>query len=282
MAFLGSAEKAAQDSERADTRPRSEPNLSAFDRVSTPVALVDDDPLYAEALAGDLRDRGFTVQAFSDGESLLAALQEGLRTELVLLDWTLPGMSGIAVLQALRGGGWEVPVVLLTGQSPVERELEALRHGAIDFVDKVRGIDVLTSRLRLLVGARPRPPEAVRCGDLVLHPGTARAEWRGHDIGLTLSEYKVVSTLVAAAGTPVSFRSIHDRVHYEGFISGSGERGYEVNVRGMMKRIRRKFSSVDQSFDAIGTVIASGYCWGPMPRHDRTSSDAEHPLDHRH
>jgi two-component system response regulator ChvI len=282
MAFLGFAEKAADDSERPDTLPRSEPHLSAFDRIVTPVALVDDDPLYAEALAGDLGDRGFTVEAFPDGESLLAALQQGLRTELVLLDWTLPGMSGIAVLQALRRGGWEMPVVLLTGQSPVERELEALRHGAIDFVDKVRGIDVLTSRLRLLVGAKRRPPEAVRCGDLVLHPGTARAEWRGHDIGLTLSEYKVVSMLVAAAGTPVSFRSIHDRVHYEGFISGSGERGYEVNVRGMMKRIRRKFSSVDHAFDGIGTVIASGYYWRSMPPHDRTSSDAEHPLDEGH
>lgn len=58
---------------------------------------------------------------FPDGESLLAALQEGLPVKLVLPDWTLPGMSGIAVLRALRGHGWEVPVVLLTGQSPAER-----------------------------------------------------------------------------------------------------------------------------------------------------------------
>jgi two-component system response regulator ChvI len=281
MAFPECAEEAVQDRECVDALPWTERDLLAFDRVATPIALVDDDRLYAEALAGDLGDRGFTVQAFLDGESLLAALHEGLYVEVVLLDWTLPGMSGMVVLQMLRGRSWEIPVVLLTGHSPVERELEALRHGAIDFVDKVRGVDVLARRLRLLVGARPRPPDEVRCGDLALHPGTARAEWRGHDISLTLSEYKVVSMLVAAAGTPVSFRSIYDRVRCEGFIAGSGERGYEVNVRGIMKRIRRKFSSIDHAFDRIGTVIATGYYWGPMPEDDRTSSAAERHLDHQ-
>ena len=279
MPFHGCAEGAAQDRERVDTLPGRD--LLALGRVATPIALVDDDQLYAEALAGDLGDRGFTVQAFPDGESLLAALQEGLQVELVLLDWTLPGMSGMAVLQVLRERNWKKPVVLLTGQSPVERELEALRHGAVDFVDKVRGVDVLAPRLRLLVSATPQPPDVVRCGDLALHPGTARAEWRGHDIGLTFSEYKVVSMLVAAAGMPVSFRSIYDRVRCEGFLAGSGERGYEVNVRGIMKRIRRKFSSVDQAFDRIGTVIATGYYWGPMPEGDRTSGAAERHLDHQ-
>ena len=88
----------------------------------------------------------------------------------------------------------------MTGQSAVERELETLRHGVIDFVDKIRGIELLTPRLRLFVGANPRPPDAVRSGDLTLHRGTARAAWREHDIGLTLSEYKVVCMLVAVAG----------------------------------------------------------------------------------
>ena len=72
----------------------------------------------------------------------------------------------------------------------------------------------------------------------------------------------------------MSFRSIYDRVRCEGFIAGSGNRGYEVNVRGMMKRIRRKFWAVDPAFGRIGTVMATGYYWGPMSGEDGIS-DAE-------
>ena len=130
--------------------------------ATTPIVLVDDDPLYSEVLAADLGDRGFAVHAFSDGESLLAALRDGLDVRLVLLDWTLGGQSGLDVLRSLRMCGFDLPVVFLTGRSPVERELAALRNGAIDFVDKARGIEVLAPRLRLLIGADREQPQALR------------------------------------------------------------------------------------------------------------------------
>ena len=234
--------------------------------ATSPIVLVDDDPLYSEVLAADLGDRGFTVHAFSDGESFLTAMADGLEARLALLDWTLGGQSGLDVLQALSGRGFDLPVVFLTGRSPVERELVALRNGAIDFVDKARGIEVLAPRLRLLFGASRVEAEPAHHGDLVLHTGTARVEWRGRDVGLTVTEYKVVSLLVAAGGVPVAFRTIYDEMHYKGFIGGSGERGFEVNVRSTVRRIRRKFHAIDGGFAHIRSTPGLGYSWEAAPQ----------------
>jgi two-component system response regulator ChvI len=241
---------------------------------ATPIALVDDDPLYCEALAQDLLDRGFAVHKFADGRTFLDAVQQGLAVRVVLLDWTLPAMSGLEVLRALRQRQVTILVVFLTGRCRVEFELAALRSGAIDFVDKARGIEVLAPRLRRLIECRSERPEAVCHGDLVLHPAMWRAEWQRHDVGLTVTEYKVVSKLVAEKGEPLTYRAIYDEMHYQGFQAGTGARGYEVNVRSMMKKIRRKFAAVDEDFNRIWNVMNVGYLWGSMPKRE-----AARPVD---
>ncbi len=241
----------------------------------TPIALVDNDPLYCEVIARDLVDRGFAVHKFRDGPTFLDAVQQGLAVRVVLLDWTLPAMSGLAVLRTLRQRRLAIAVVFLTGRCRVEYELAALRSGAIDFVNKARGIEVLAPRLRRLIACRCEPQEPACHGDLILHPAMWRAQWRGHDAGLTVTEYKIVSRLVADSGEPVTFRSIYDEMHYEGFHGGSGARGYEVNVRGMMKKIRRKFAAVDADFNRIWNIPNVGYLWGSMPRKDAAAPPAQ-------
>lgn len=251
---------------------------------ATSVALVDDDPLYCEAVAQDLVDRGFAVRIFRDGRTFLDAVQQGLDVRVVLLDWTLPAMSGLEVLRTLRQRQVTIPVVFLTGRCRVEYELAALRSGAVDFVNKARGIDVLAPRLRRLIACRCERPEAVCHGELVLHPAMWRAEWRRHDVGLTVTEYKVVSKLVAENGEPVTFRAIYDTMHYQGFQAGSGARGYEVNVRAIMKKIRRKFAAVDEGFNQIWNIMNVGYLWGSTPKRAaatsaETDADLEHPAE---
>jgi two-component system, OmpR family, response regulator ChvI len=144
------------------------------------VVLVDDDDHYREVLSADLADRGFSVSCFADGPSFLEALSNGIEAQIALLDWVLPEMSGFELLGALRERGIGLPVVFLTGYSLVERELLALDRGAIDFVDKARGIDVLAHRVRVAVeGQRQLPaakiPEIERHGELSLNPLTARS-----------------------------------------------------------------------------------------------------------
>jgi two-component system response regulator ChvI len=233
------------------------------------VVLVDDDELYREALSADLADRGFAVAGFADAPSFLAALGNGIAPQVALLDWALPEMSGFELMGALRERGIGLPVVFLTGYSFVERELRALGHGAVDFVDKARGTEVLARRLRVIIEAqRALVPAAgtttleVEChGDLSLHPATARALWRQLDVGLTITEYKLVALLVSRKGEPRSYRALYDAAHYAGFVAGSGERGHHTNVRSLVKRIRRKFLAIDAGFAEIENVAQIGYRW---------------------
>ena len=149
------------------------------------------------------------------------------------------------------------------------QENRAFETGAVDFIDKARGVEILARRLRLLLKApksAAAPPSAslVVCGKLVLNPNVSRAYWNDSDVGLTLVEYNIVHLLASNAGRWVTYRAIYDRVHYEGFIGGSGEDGYRINVRGIIKRIRKKFLQWDQSFAEIENFMGLGYRWASL------------------
>ncbi|MBL6651589.1 MAG: response regulator transcription factor [Reyranella sp.] len=241
-----------------------------LETTATPIALVDDDDLYRDTLVVELGGRGFRVHGFADGETCLAALEQGLSTDLVLLDWELPRLQGLDVLRLLLARNGKRRVIVLSGGSPVQRELDALRGGAVDFVDKARGVDVLVPRMRLVMSTDVSPPPpapepaAVAWGPLLL-PDRGRAQWRGRAIGLTVAEARIAGLLAANAGRPLTYRAIYDQVHQAGFSAGRGARGYELNVRTMIKRMRRKFEAIDPDFEAIRSVARLGYWWDASP-----------------
>jgi two-component system, OmpR family, response regulator ChvI len=234
------------------------------------VVLVDDDDHYREVLSADLVDRGFSVSCFAEGRSFLDALSKGIEAQIAILDWALPEMSGFELLGALKERGITLPVVFLTGYSLAERELQALDRGAVDFIDKGRGTEVLAHRLRLIIeGQRQAPgsspgapqPRTEHHGELALHLSTARALWREQDVALTMTEYKVVARLVLHKGEVQTYRTLYDAAHYEGFVGGAGDHGYTTNVRSLVKRIRRKFTAIDPGFSRIKNVQGVGYRW---------------------
>ena len=233
------------------------------------IVLVDDDDHYREALSADLADRGFSVSCYADGPSFLEAMKKGVEADVALLDWVLPEMSGFELLGALREQRIELPVVFLTGYSAAERELQALDRGAVDFVDKARGTEVLAHRLRLIIKGQHQAPADMqplveRHGNLALQRSTARALWLERDVGLTMTEYKIVVQLVSRKGKPQTYRAIYDTAHYEGFIAGSGGDGHNSNVRSLVKRIRKKFLAIDPGFSEIENLAGVGYRWaGP-------------------
>src|SRR5438874_715687 len=102
------------------------------------VLLVDDDELYLETMMAELEDRGFAVRGFPDGPSLFKELDRAPEADALLLDWTLPSMSGIDVLSAVRDRGIDVPVAFLTGRALVDYEHIAFGRGAIGFLVNVR------------------------------------------------------------------------------------------------------------------------------------------------
>lgn len=228
--------------------------------------LVDDDDGFREATSGALTDLGFEVVSLPDGAAMFEFLGNGNCADVIILDWKLPAGCGLDLLPRLRRRGIQVPVVFLTGVPAATYESAALDEGALDFVDKTRGVEILSKRIRLIVESGKRPPELaspedVVCGPLTLKPAVSRAYWNGVDVTLTVTEFNIVHLLVSRGSEYVTYRAIYDCVHRAGFIAGSGEDGYRTNVRSSMKRIRTKFRTLDVEFCEIENFPAFGYRW---------------------
>lgn len=233
------------------------------------IAIVDDDPLFRETLTENLDEAGFTVQAFDGGEPFFAWIGEGEMADLVLLDWRMPDINGIEVLRRLRDDGIEVPVIFLTALSEQIYEEAALHSGAVDFVEKSRSFAILRKRIDLILegvkapgqGGADSDDQTRRLGELELKLDSSRALWKGTQVNLSLTEFKLVQLMVERAGQDVTYRELYDLVHGRGFVAGSGPDGYRANVRTFMKRIRQKFRELDSDFDEIENYPGFGYRW---------------------
>jgi two-component system, OmpR family, response regulator ChvI len=231
--------------------------------------LVDDDGDYREAATMELETLGFQIDSFPEAEPMFEHLMKGEKADAIVLDWVLSSGPGIELLPRLRGKGIQTPVIFLTGMPTTTYESTALDRGAIDFVDKARGIPILARRVRRAVhiaGQAAESPEGdLRCGKLLLRPGVCRAYWKGQDVELTFTEFNIVYLMVTHGGEYVTYRSIYDRVRHAGFIAGNGDQGYRTNVRSSIKRIRNKFRAIDVQFSEIKNFAAFGYSWQTMP-----------------
>jgi len=245
------------------------PELTAMDGAlgAIRIAVVDDDDSFRQSLVLSLEELGYRVSGFASGPAALDHFAGGGRADVILLDWRMPGMSGLEVLRSLREAGSRIPVIFLTALNEARYEEVALEGGAVDFVDKLRRLPILVKRVQLIAeGARPAP-EGRRSGD-VLHLGRLelrfdihRASWAGRPIELTLTEFKIVALLALRAGEHVSYRDIYDVVHGKDFAAGDGEKGYRSNVRTFIKRIRRKLRAVDPASEHIVNAPGYGYCY---------------------
>ncbi len=231
------------------------------------VVIVDDDQLFSESVSRNLTDAGYATHTFADGASALEHLGSRTAADVILLDWKMPGMTGIDVLQHLRAAQIEIPVIFLTVLSDQVYEEAGLLGGAVDFIEKSRNFSILLRRIELILGGRkiaentsPRAGTATH-GRLVLDHDSHRASWNGNQLGLTLTEFKIIVMLAENGGRDVSYREIYDVVHGEGFVAGDGEIGYRTNVRAFIKRIRQKFRDADQDFSAIQNYPGFGYRW---------------------
>jgi two-component system, OmpR family, response regulator ChvI len=230
------------------------------------VLFVEDDNNYRAIVGDELSYHGFAVRSFADGDALLGSLDAGADADVILLDWALPKISGIDLLAELRRHGVNLPVVFLTSHATPAYEQLAFERGALDFIDKMRGMEVLVRRLRLVAAAGKvepeRPPEKHQiCGKLVLSPTGQRAYWNAVDVGLTVTEYDIVHLLASNAGRYRTYRDIYDCMYYAGFVAGLGDDGYRTNVRAIIKRIRRKFCELDPTFSEIENATGLGYRW---------------------
>lgn len=111
------------------------------------VLLVDDEESFVDALSKRLEARGLVVETASDGEQALKTAKD--RTfDIIVLDLAMPGMNGIETLKRLREDDPDLQIILLTGHGSLEKGVEAMKLGAMDFLQKPADLENLLNHIR--------------------------------------------------------------------------------------------------------------------------------------
>src|SRR5215813_5331393 len=122
------------------------------------IFIVDDDPAVRTALSNVFVRAGYGVACFADGAALVAAARSG--TPLcIILDVYIPGKSGLDILKQLDAQHYPAPIFMMSGQGDIAMAVDAIKHGALDFIEKpFRGSDVI-ARVEAAIEARGKPSQ---------------------------------------------------------------------------------------------------------------------------
>ena len=216
------------------------------------ILLVEDDVAIARSLKEGLEDEAYAVDVAYDGD-------EGYRTatadeyDVIILDVMLPEMNGYEVCRALRKGGNQTPILILTARGAEQDIVEGLDMGADDYLAKPFSFEVLLARLRALL-RRPNEKleEVLRVGDLTLDPSLKKVMRAAQEINLTAKEYGVLEYLMRNTGKVLSKEQIISHVwDFDADVLPN-------NVELFIMFLRRK---IDKPFDSklIHTVPGFGY-----------------------
>jgi len=160
------------------------------------ILIADDDEKLLAALQRTLMYEGYTVTTARDGHEALAQVQ-ARRPDLVVLDWTMPGLSGVEVAGRLRAAEG-LPILMLTARDAVEDRVEGLDAGADDYLVKPFAAVELLARIRsLLRRSLPVAGAAVlRYADLVLDPTTRETRRGARTFSLSPTEFDLLTRLL--------------------------------------------------------------------------------------
>jgi DNA-binding response OmpR family regulator len=172
------------------------------------VLVAEDDNGLRDVLARGLRENDYVVDAVPDGEEAIRFLRS-YEYELAVLDWRMPGMSGLDVVRWIRHQRRRTPVLLLTARDAYADRVTGLDEGADDYLVKPFDFAELLARMRALQRrpAAVQQPEII-VGDLRFDPATRHVLVAGQQPVLTATEYGILELLVRRSPTVVPRRSI--------------------------------------------------------------------------
>ncbi|MDA0748706.1 MAG: response regulator transcription factor, partial [bacterium] len=153
--------------------------------------LVEDDAKVAAFLVKGLSESGFAVEVRHDGEAGLQAFREDV-FDLVIVDWMLPLMDGIAVCKHVRELSSTVPILFLTVKDSVQDKVSGLEAGADDYLTKPFSFLELLARVRALLRRRHAPVEAFQVDDLEMDVAGRRVQRGGEGIELSNKEFLIL------------------------------------------------------------------------------------------
>jgi two-component system phosphate regulon response regulator PhoB len=229
--------------------------------VKPSVLIIEDEQAQAEMLRYNFDRAGFDVALSGDGEEALMAVED--RTpDLILLDWMLPGMSGISLCQRLRSRAdtRQIPIIMLTARGEEADRIRGLDSGADDYVVKPFSPTELIARVRAVL-RRTRPAlseERLISGDIVMDLGTHRVSRGGKPIHLGPTEFRILRLLMERPDRVFTREQLLDKVW---------GRDIHVELRTVDVHIRRlrKALGAHGDDDIIRTVRGTGYALDAGP-----------------
>jgi two-component system response regulator ChvI len=225
------------------------------------IALVDDDRNILTSVSMALEAEGYEVRTFNDGASALQGLTAS-PVDLAVLDIKMPRMDGMELLTKLRTHS-TMPIIFLTSKDDEVDELLGLKMGADDYIKKPFSQRLLLERIRTIlrrhasadsIGDEPKQADATLIrGDLTLDSSRHLCAWKHRAVELTVTEFLIVKALAARPGHVKSRDQLMDAAY--------GEHIYvdDRTIDSHIKRLRRKFKSIDDDFGQIETLYGIGY-----------------------
>lgn len=215
------------------------------------ILIAEDDNLLAEALTQSLRHAGYAVDSVRDGLAADTALRSQ-EFDLLILDLGLPRMSGLEVLQSLRGHNAMLPVLILTAADSIEQRVRGLDLGADDYMAKPFSLSELEARVRALTRrALGAGTALMRHGRLVFDQVGRIATVDDKPIDLSAREVSLLEILLLRAGRMVNKSQIVDHLC---------EWGEEVSSNAVEVYVHRLRKKLEPSGVRIATVRGLGYC----------------------
>lgn len=223
------------------------------------IFIVDDEAHIRKLLELGLRDNGFDVRAFADGEAFLAAIRTQL-PEAVVLDWMMTPLDGMALVALLRKNvrTRHIPIVMLTAKAAEKDKIAGLDEGADDYVTKPFSVKELAARLRTLLRRETYLSEkdTLTCGDLELFQSGRDVRCRGQALALTMREFDLLCALMKHKEKVLPRERLIDMVwgiDYEG-----DTRTLDVHIRYLRKKLAQ-----EGSVACISTFRGIGYRLDP-------------------
>ena len=225
------------------------------------ILIVDDEEKIRELINKYLVNEGFDVIEAADGyQALELAVSE--KPDLIVLDWLLPGISGLEVCRQVRQSS-TIPIIMLTAKTEEIDKLLGLELGADDYITKPFSLRELTARIRVVL-RRVDPggeikTSSIKIDDLEINLDRHEVLSNGKNITLTPTEFKILGILFSSPGR------VYSRLQLLDAAFGYAYEGYERSIDTHIRNLRKKIEPDPESPRYILTVYGTGYRSGGKP-----------------
>ena len=217
------------------------------------VLLIEDDRMMARSIEIMLSSSGFIVEKTGEGEDGID-LSEVYDYDLILLDLSLPDMSGLDVLRTLRRGKNETPIMILSGAAEIESKVKTLSLGADDYMTKPFHKDELIARLRAVIRrSKGHSQSLITVGDMVIDLDSKIVHVNGQRIHLTGREYQTLELMALRKG-----KTLTKDIFLSSLYGGMDEPGAKI-VDVFICKLRKKLAPATDGRHVIETVWGGGY-----------------------